>query len=114
MYSHRDFVPDEVLAYWSAQGNTIGGLTEWLLLFVDLGNAVLEDIRTTAQDHVPAISYISPNGWETMISSANIKGVPLNIGLRSRLRQVLLSARIVTGVVRPMVKRAPSTPVVIL
>ena len=113
MYSQHDFVPAEMFASWAAHGNRVGSILERLMLPTDVGNAVLADIGVHAGDHVSVVSYITPNEWEAMLAPPMLQGVPINIGMRSRIRQVLLAARLVTGVVRPPVEREPAAPVII-
>ena len=50
-------------------------------------------------DHVSCIAHILPNEWEGLIGVASLEYQPINLISRSKLRQVLLTARIVVGLV---------------
>ena len=106
IYNQFDFVPDSQLHVFAEAGYSVGSTPEWLLIPTDIGNAMLTEIDVNANAHVSELSYITPAEWETMLANPSIQGVPLSIGMRGRLRQVLLSARICTGVIR-----APAPPV---
>ena len=100
-HSLRDFVPPSKLAEWHASGDTVGAIMEWLLIPTDVGNALLAEIDVPASDHVSAISSIAPSEWEEVIARPTIREVPVSLGMRGRLRQVLLSARISVGLIKP-------------
>ena len=101
LYNQVDFVPPAKLAEWHASGDTVGAIMEWLLIPTDVGNALLAEIDVPASDHVSAISSIAPSEWEEVIARPAIREVPVSLGMRGRLRQVLLSARISVGVIKP-------------
>ena len=112
IYQQHDFVPTEVLDHWSSNGNTVGDIMSWLQVPNELGNAVLGNLEAHASAHCSVLSYVTPEEWEQLLAAPDIGGVPLSIGMRSRLRQLLLAARIVTAVVRaPEAPPEPAQPV---
>ena len=81
---------------------------EWLAVPENLAYAVMSVVGCSIEDHVSTIAFVLPNEWETMVTGADIGGFPMNFALRAKLRQVLLSARILVGLVRA--PAAPATP----
>ena len=101
LYNQVDCVPPAKLAEWHANGDTVGAIMEWLLIPTGVGNALLAEIDVLASDHASAISSIAPGEWEEVIARPSIREVPISLGMRGRLRQILLSARISVGVIKP-------------
>ena len=108
VYDQFDFLPDVTYDAIVASGNILQPIFEWLQVPQALAEAVMGEVGGGLGDHVSCIAHITPDEWEGIIGVHQIRGHPVNLIARAKLRQVLLSARIVVGVVRA--PPAPATP----
>ena len=100
IYDQYDFIPNQLLMDFANTGYVLKPVFEWLSVPEDLAYAVVGTVGCQLEDHVSAIAFVLPSEWETMVTGADIGGIPINFVLRAKLRQVLLSARILVGMVR--------------
>ena len=70
-----------------------------------MATAVLTSVGATITSHVSDLAHVSIFDYEAIISASDLMGHVITPVLRGKLRQVLLSARIVVGVTR-----APDPP----
>ena len=63
--------------------------------------------------HISTIAHTTIGEWEAMIASPDIMGQVLTPVLRSKLRQVLLCARIIVGVIKQPTPPPEPKPVVV-
>ena len=110
VYDQFDFIPDQLLNDFAATGYALKPVFEWLAVPENLAYAVMSVVGCSIEDHVSSIAFVLPNEWESMVTGADIGGIPMNFALRAKLRQVLLSARILVGLVRA--PAAPPTPTI--
>ena len=105
LYDQYDFIPEAIYNGWAAGGYTIGQIFEWLLVPLQMATAVLAAIGAEATSHASELAHVSIEDYESIISARDLMGQIITPVMRGKLRQVLLSARIVIGVTR-----APDPP----
>ena len=97
LYEQYDFIPEAIYAGWAAGGYTIGQIFEWLLVPLQMATAVLAAVGAQATSHVSEPGHVSIEDYEAVISAGDLMGQIITPVMRGKLRQVLLSARIVVG-----------------
>ena len=113
-YEQFDFIPDAIYSGWAEGGYTLGQIFEWLLIPVQIAAAVLTSVGTTVTSHVSELAHVSIQDYEAIIGSGDLMGQVITPVMRGKLRQVLLSARIIVGVTRaPDPPAAPPPPTII-
>mgnify|MGYP001145163880 CR=1 FL=1 len=95
MHNCYDFVPQALMDTWSHNGFTIGGVLEWLLIPVNLVPVILTSLGTEMGNHVSELAHVSVEEYEGIISAPELMGNPIAPVLRGKLRQVLLTARVI-------------------
>ena len=112
LYSQHDFVPYEVYERWYSSGLAVGLALEWLQFPAELASAYLELLGTTAEAHLSSIAYITVEEHEELISVQMVGNTRVTPVSRSKMRQLLLAAGCVIGVVRPLPLRRRPLPLV--
>ena len=95
LYTQADFLPESVIGAWAEAGNTLGFIFDWLQIPQTLTNAVMTVVGGSVNDHLSVIAHTTVAEWESLIAPADLMGQSVTLALRSKLRQVLISARIV-------------------
>ena len=105
LYDQFDFIPDAIYSGWAEGGYTLGQIFEWLLIPVQIAAAVLTAVGTTVTSHVSELAHVSIQDFEAIIGSGDLMGQVIIPAMRGKLRQVLLSARIIVGVTRAPIRQ---------
>lgn len=108
LYAQADFLPTEIMQAWAESGNQLSFIFEWLQIPTPLSEAIMTQVGGALSDHLSIIAHASVAEWEALISPPDIMGQPVTLALRSKLRQVLISARIVMRINVP--PPAPAQP----
>ena len=97
LYDQHDFIPESVLADFATAGYTIQPIFEWFGIEVGLARAMMTEFGCALTDHVSSLAHILPTELELVVTSGSIQGVAVNFVQRAKLRQVLISVRIMVG-----------------
>ena len=91
----------------------LGCILQWLQFPEGWASAFLDVLGATPHSHISAMAVITVEEFEAMIGVANLGEVNVTPIFRSKMRQVLLAARCVVGIIRapPEASRPASTSV---
>ena len=109
VYDQTDFVPTTIFENMLAQGNVVQPIFEWLQVPEALATTTMTAVGGALTDHVSCIAHILPAEWEGMISALTLDGQPVSLIAKAKLRQVLLTARTIVGIVREQPTQTQAT-----
>ena len=88
------YIPSEVLAEWSESDYPVIAIASFLEIPDGIMTEIYKELECVPEANCSIIAYIADDEWEQLAKNMQVDDRPIGIGMRSRVRQLLLASRV--------------------